>query len=710
MTEFNLNNQYTLPLAHQGVQPSFSQNSPQFTPNMQGVPPAMQGLDYDTLRMQAENKAKDNAVAQAVKNYNVMEHPGELLKNFFLSLAMSVGFTGATNWLMNSKAQDLNMSNAKNYTQTRLYKAGEYLDNTALGQSLSKSSSKVSGFFSRMGKYVPQAFKDIFAKMSMGSLAVWDKQGMYSLGKSAEALNEMVEYVSKVPKDKIVELFKHKPDVSKEIIKVLDDFQRGKIRGPIAYKKIAHYFDDIPADKLAKLNLPTKFTAAIGVKTDINTALNKARFFSGKASGPLGKFLQKVTSLVGEASGGGVLGGKMALFMNSVGLMTGFNAASEAQKGDKLKAFMEDYIGFTLGSYVMSFFVGTWFNKFLGVSELGMDQQKLKAVASKMGLDVSAGRVQDAVIAYNKEFIKVRKLRNIQEQLRNNKMSADKALAKLRSLNINVDAVGKDSGSILNLINTNLAGKDAKYFENIRKDLKGVMKTNLTLKNVFNGKVGVLEYLVKKPLSVVGRVLSVGRYDLMHGNKSSVKSILKATKRIGGGVGRAALVMFVLVEPFRIGAMKFSHMIFGKPKNSALDEGKEKNEPTPDAEQLKQLEALQEQLGRAQAQTPNGQNNVQWAQSDTNILNKMLKEKGNSGVQDAAPIAASSIAATEVAPKVDNNINSDTAPELKRTYIPSPMPSEYATKKDPREAAVEQAILKAEAAERAAQTFLARGV
>ncbi len=709
MSNLDFNNQYNMQKL-----PVMLQAYPQdavYSPNMQGIPPSMQGLDYDTFK----NQAKDNALAQATKDYDAMSDPTIIFRNFLLALGMSVGVTGATNWLMNSKEIASGATNLQNFQKTRLYKVGEYLDdkvgNSAFGRFIGRVNNGIRNFIGKVP--VPEFLKEVQSKVKVGSIAVLDKQGMYSLGKGAEALNEFVEKLSQVPNDKLKDIIPK--NAQKEVFELLHKFKAGKIRGPVVWEKLNKVVDlgKIPADKLAKILGPSSFwDKLLLTKPDLNTSLNKARFFNNLSKqGPMAKFAQKMTALIGEASGNGVLGGKMALLMGAAGLITGFNAASNAEKGDKLKAFMEDYIGFTLGSYLMSFVVGTWFNKFLGVSELGLDKNAVKAVGERLGLDMSQGRLQDAVIAYNREYKNVRGLNSIANDLRDGKMSLSKAISKAQKLGIEGAEKIKNPGELLSEIQKVVGARDENYFDSIRKDIKGALKSKLTISSIFketeHNKGNFLQrlgrYIVQKPLSLIGRALSVGRYDLVHGEKFSAKSMLKWGKRFGGGAGRALLVMFVLVEPFRKGFMKLSHMIFGKPKNSFLDQEKNEKEKAEAEKQTAQNADIV--LPQQAVQTANN------SAESTNILNNIINKP-----QSATPAMTSSLLQNN--PQTSKIISSapiaqidnvNDAPELKRSYIPSAAPSVYATQKDPREAEVERAIFKAEMAERAAQEFLARG-
>ena len=664
--------------------------------NAQALNPAMQGLDYDTVKLQA----KDSAVGQATRHYS-SETPeatlATMLKSFGCSLLMSIGFTGLTNWLMSSKNIADAATNAENFAQTRLYKAGQVIDdkigNTKIVQGAQKAVTGVQGFFSRI---TPNVLKEAIAKMKMGSVAVWDKQGMYSLGKGAEALNEFVTSASQVQPDKIKALLTNNGAADKvdEVLDILNKVKKGSIRGTAAFEKLFPIFDKMPANELAKLNAQGFVGKLMGLKTDLSNGLHKAKFFNGtlnKAQGPVAKLFQKFSALVGEASGNGVLGGKFALILGSLGLMQGFTAAANAEKGDKLKAFMEDYIGFTLGSYLMSFVVGTWFNKFLGVTELGMDvsSREFKNICRKLGLDPNTKRVQEAVIAFNKEFKDIRKAQDILRKLENNKITHNDAFKAIEKLvnDKNLKIEGLSSINFERKVKARIAefGTDG----TLRKSIKGAMKSNLTLKEAGLGK-----YIVQKPLELMGKLFSVGRYNMMDGSKFSFKSIRKAASRWGGGIGRMVLVGFVLVEPFRKGFMKLSHAIFGKPKNSAMDEGKEKTQ-TPDNAQIEQL---QQQLAQQQ-----NQQQLQPAQQPQSAPAQIQPTA-------AQPLASAPVAPTATATATTAQDTTLAATELSRNYIPSAAPSQFALQKDPRELEVEAAIQKAEGAELAAQNFLTNGI
>lgn len=731
MTNLNLYNQYNNQIAvQQGKSPSSTQNNGSYNPNMGAIPPSMQGQELEKF-------AKDNIATHAVKKFNIMEHPVIMLKNLALCLGMSAVFTGFTNWLMSAKEIAASESNLANFQRTRLYKVGEFIDNklgnSAVGKFVGRGISAVKNVFKKIP--IPEFIKETGERIKVGSFAVPDKAGMYSLGKAGEAMNEFMMHLTSVSRS--ADLTNLIPKNSqKAFFDILKKVESGQIRGDVAFEKLSKLinFDKLPAKELAKLNMSTGWWAKV-VNNNINLSYNKARFFSGLSKqGPFAKFIQKTLGFVGDASGGAVLGGTGTLITNTLGLMTGFNAASAAEKGDKLKAFMENYIGFTIGGYLMSFLVAQAFNKFLGVAEHGLDKAKVRLIGAKLGVDMTKERLQDVVDYHNKLYIKLRNLNNLAEDIRNGKVSLNSAIGRVAGYGVDVKNV-QNTTSLLTQIEKFINGRDEKWFEGVRKEIKEAFKSQLTIKSIFkenrHNKGGFWSrlgrYLWQKPLSLLGRTLAIGRYDLIHGKRFSLKSIVKAAKRWGFGGGRFVLVGFVLVEPFSNACVKLSHWIFGKPKNSCLDE--EKDEKAEKAQAPKQTP----QNGTAVFSKPTQTGSMQ-PQQNTNILNNIV----NSKKQPAPAIAATQIsqasqpiAAKSIAPNAQvqntqspqrryipsptpspyaNVKDTQNAPEAQRTYIPSAAPSPYANMKDPREAAVEQAILKAEKAELAAQDFLTKGV
>lgn len=525
----------------------------------------------------AEIRKQDNMVGKVADSYSPGDDFSITIKSFLAGVLMSMGFTGATNWLMSVKNIPENMTQLDFYKNTRLYKIGQKLDNFGPFKFIIDKIDNVKNSISKI-KY-PEALKEIGRHIKRGSVAPWDKSGMYSLGKKGEAMTEFIEFLSKLDDAAIDKLGIKNPENVKNL---LAKCRNGKIDPKLVFGKIVDCFDDIPAAKLRELSQKSSILAKLfGKNLDLNVALSKARFFIGKnASGPVGKAFNKFVSLVGEASGGGVLGGSTALFMNAVGLMSGFNAAQKAEKGDKLSAFMEDYIGLTLGGYLMSMVVGWGFNSFVGAAEMGMNKDLMKSIARKLDLE-GAERVQELVIAYNKEFKNTKKWNVYLDKINKGKISTgtgifsrigrlftgkvylpdvQKALAKS-----GVDVDSCDTKKLVELLKSKIGGKNTQFFTEIAKDIKSAAKSKIPMKG------NMKNWLIKKPVQAIAKLLSVGRYTLVNAKFSKLK-------RIGGGVGRMILVGIILTEPFRKLFTKFSHMIFGRPKTSLLDDKKEPTE------------------------------------------------------------------------------------------------------------------------------------
>ena len=92
--------------------------------------------------------------------------------------------------------------------------------------------------------------------------------------------------------------------------------------------------------------------------------------------------------------------------------------------------------------------------------------------------------------------------------------------------------------------------------------------SELTGKNVLT-RFG--DWFMKKPVAAFARLMGTGKYTLLK-NGNFVGNNFRTLKRVGGGIARMWLIGFVLTEPLRKIAMKFSHKTFGKPKKSQLDE------------------------------------------------------------------------------------------------------------------------------------------
>ena len=547
-------------------------------------------------------KSKDNMAGKIADNYDPSDNLGNMSKSFLYSLLMSTGFVRFTNWLMTPKNITDTMTQADFYKSSRLYKIGAKLDNFGPLKWLTTQAGKASNAAKKIP--LPQFIKEMIHRWKVGSVAPWDTTGMYSLGKQAEAMKETVEFFSKVGDSQLRTLSSQMGIHGNKFLKVMEKVKAGKIDNILAYKKIAPILERVNAKTLKEISANcSKFSKLLGTTFDLNLSLAKAKFFAGRyASGPVGKVFNKLASLVGEASGGGVLGGRSALFMNAFGLMSGFNSMLKAEKGDKLAAFMEDYIGLTLGGYLMSMTVGKWFNSAMGWAENGMNHSLVKNVAKRLEHE-GADTVEKLVIAYNNKFKQFNPINKVLAKL--NKGNA----VSLKEINKLLAKAGKDPVTTIEAGKealTNTVGKYTdKFFNMTRKRIAAISRSKIKFKSIFKGSADGANLLnragrwfVQKPAAIIGKFLSTGRYTLLkNGNKFG--NFARWFKRAGGGVGRMILVGFILVEPFRKAFVALSHKIFGKPKNSIADDNKnpkpEKNPKQPGNNPIQPQQPVQPQ-------------------------------------------------------------------------------------------------------------------
>ncbi len=186
-----------------------------------------------------------------------------------------------------------------------------------------------------------------------------------------------------------------------------------------------------------------------------------------------------------------------------------------------------------------------------------------------------------------------------------------------------------------------------------------------------------------KLLKRVGRIVTVGLEQITpyyekpfarDGVMSKIKDLFKhpkfGMKQMAGYPMRIILGMMILLPMFNKIAVKSSHLLFGKPKHSVLDEGKEEektkqqsqNQPIP-PQQLQQPnkqvnQAQQTQTVTQQTMSQNGVN------GQSNLLNK-YKNGQNQTVN--------STTTTTTTTTTTNNSGDKKQTEPVRTYIPSPM-------------------------------------
>ena len=249
----------------------------------------------------------------------------------------------------------------------------------------------------------------------------------------------------------------------------------------------------------------------------------------------------------------------------------------------------------------------------------------------------------------------------------------------------------------------------AKYHETIEKlnaagkagDEAAYNALKNELKNIKSGKVKFWQ----KPFKWIGNVLSWGRIkETVRPLKTnnSFKNALKMTgygAKVGlGYAGRFLFIATTVMSLFTDTAVKISHKIFGKPQKSILDKENTETEQT-EQEKAQQLEQLQKEIAaeieaKQKAQAAQPAQNINYKKGD--LLTKMQQPK------PAQSIASQPIAAQNIS-KTDNT----EPPELKRTYIPSPIlgPEAEINPAESRSARIDAVLRQADLAEAQAQRF-----
>ncbi|MBP7211709.1 hypothetical protein KBA27_02635, partial [bacterium] len=206
--------------------------------------------------------------------------------------------------------------------------------------------------------------------------------------------------------------------------------------------------------------------------------------------------------------------------------------------------------------------------------------------------------------------------------------------------------------------------KDKEAYKTALKDLKGTLNE------------GAKWY--HKPFRLLGRIMSVGLeqirpYVATEGAKDSNK-ILETLKKgkfqfkQGAGYPMRFLTFAMVTSPFfaKIGA-KISHVIFGKPKKSVLDEGKEEpktTKPTNGAQYIGQP-IVQNQNANLFSTTPQQQLNS--AQMSANNINNQNRTLSSAPIQQQ--VAQNSTTQQPAQTSSATNTTSRTY-----TYIPSSTP------------------------------------
>lgn len=515
-------------------------------------------------------------------------------------------------------------------------KIDAFIEKVAPLRWIQSGFDKAGVFFTKVKQHSPKFIQEIADNLKRGSIAPWDRSQRMTAGKAAEAMGWFIDFLEKVPKEDIV---KHP-----ELNNVLIALKEKKINTREAFAQIEKFLSKGKNFQiLQELKVPEGFMSRLapGRAPDLALSFKKAMDLNMQGKGGLfGRFFKKAIAYLSDGLGGTFLGGKFGLIPHALFSASAVYAGMNAEKGDGLKKGMEDYIGNMIFGYLAMFPVSALFNKTLGMTEMGLDRNKIQEFAKNLGLPEKEGghTLQNCVMRHNEQVAEFKKYKKLALQydrpsvfgrafnwfaniFRSNKVNYDEAVrtqiaqkmgSKFSIENYNnlpheeiIKEVNKKFGINSEIIDRKLIKESTSKLNDTKRALDGMwsaIKTSkplggneLTWHSLKPGQSGFFSrlgrYVLQKPLRLATRILSVGRYTSL---KASGLNFTRIIKRAGGGVGRIIAVLF-LTTPFTDLGMKLSHKIFGKPKNSRLDEGKEEaQQPAaePSFGQPKSLEEL----------------------------------------------------------------------------------------------------------------------
>jgi len=581
---------------------------------------------------QTYSGAKEVAISNTNAGYvaskfDVMHHPFILVQNALLGLGAAIGITRFADYLVKPDFSkiDPKLSHSQALEHSPLFKFGKKMDalvakipgfNTML-EKAGALKNKITGAASKS-----EILSEVGKKYQDGSKVRWSMGKFYEEGKGAEAMDEFVEFLEKAPEGAFT-----KPETKEAIAKILKDVKEEKLSRSQAGVKIVQegHLDGISAKYLDEvLHIEAKgFGATIdkvfGTAPNLNTALSKAKFFNNKTKGlgPISKAFNSLSLMMMEGVGGGVLGGKMAMIMSVMGLVSAFNACSKANvakhekekqlenpnltpeqrkeikkgpwTGEQISAFMEDFAGFTLGGYLMTFPIGVGLNKLLGLANLGRDGKKIQEAADKLGVQGDKHLFQRSTIKYNETLKQHDIAKNYIDILDGKKKHSlfdrfKKAIGLSSDASIHAKMMDKlkielpenaSKADVMKALNSKIKADD--WLDETRKQLVEASKSKLTIKESEFNKGSFFKRLgkfaVHKPLEIAAKLLGPDKF-LIYSRKGTITNKLRTLTGVGGGVGRIILVGMVLTVPFRNAFMKVAHGIFGKPSFSQYDEVK----------------------------------------------------------------------------------------------------------------------------------------
>lgn len=522
----------------------------------------------------------------------------------------------------------INYGTNKNCRNGNILKWGEKIDKfveTKVPKSVTEKMSGGANKFSQFKEFLSKKSKVYNAintpTKSQFSLAKAQARGMYGT-----AIDDLFSALDRYGLDKIEGIDKKLIEAAKEnpkehIDKILKAIEHIDPKTSVRIGNDWSFFK-------GKITIPKP--DYIARRVNIKEAANKVICLSGKgAETGLGKFAQKAFLNVSESIGNGVLGGKMGVLFSTFMFALYARRAFEAEKGDKVPTFMEEI------AQNVAFFVMT---------PLGMSLAHRAGGTKYLGYK---GGAKEGAKAYRKA---------------------------LNSLNegLNSGAIKQGSAEHIKALN------ELKAIANPVKAAKKAMKKSIAdgadkkvAKEAFKAvkKSEGLRFW-QKPLKIAGQFLSTG-LELPTKGLTGAGTLKNLLKRGAGFPIRFLAVMMVTMPILTNGLVKVSHMVFGKPKHSLLDD------ETKNTEQNKAAQTAQTQQQSVPA--PTAQNNAPSSNAFVNGYLNQNAQRNNKTATTSTIQQNTPAQPLPQQPQVNQQMSQtkNTTPEAqpaKQRYVPSSTP------------------------------------
>lgn len=352
--------------------------------------------------------------------------------------------------------------------------------------------------------------------------------------------------------------------------------------------------------------LPKPIANILNRETHFSEDFNKLKAFKNGNKTVLGKALPKGMLRVLEGLTNGTAGGKIAMIMGAFFIADAIKKTIDAPKGngEKRKTFAENLI-YNVGWYLTAPLGLAMIYKPGGLKYIGFDKNQVKEYLdrlNKFNEPVKTGQIKDKAV-YD---------------------------AELQKLKTDLKKIFKKSANSIEIKATDSIGiKVGKFFANlIRKPLQlggKILMFGTAQPEAFNPK-GIGS--VKSKGNLIESILEKMEQFFKNGKAKGVKGF-------AGGAMRFGLFMFVIAPFLGKIAAKCSHIVFGKPTKSVLDEEKESEQEKEKERQIISPIMPQQQVQTlAQVQTPTQSSPVmtpmQPVQQNANLTyNQTPTEQGN---------------------------------------------------------------------------------